>query len=125
MAIRRINPFPLSPETRILIDLDTLCERGLADRDWIRTIHWGEAAAGGLRHDIHRALPRPAAGFSRAKERWSAMQALDRFAAENADWLDDYALFMSLKDENAVSPGRTAVCAAHARRSGARSARSA
>ena len=83
------------------IDLDTLCDEGLLDRDWIRSIHWGE----GCRQVDYGTIfvqrfPVLRAAFSRAKERWERMQALDRFAAENADWLNDYALFMSLKDEN-------------------------
>ena len=83
------------------IDLDTLCDEDLLDRDWIRTIHWGEGCRqvdyGTIFTQRFTVLR---AAFSRAKERWERMQALDRFAAENADWLNDYALFMSLKDEN-------------------------
>ena len=83
------------------IDLDALCNEGLLDRDWISSIQWsyGERQVDYGTIFVQR-FPVLRAVFSRAKENWDRMQALDRFAAENADWLNDYALFMALKDEN-------------------------
>lgn len=83
------------------VDLDTLCNEGLLDRDWISSIAWsyGERQVDYGTIFVQR-FPVLRAVFSRAKDNWDRMQALDRFAAENADWLDDYALFMALKDEN-------------------------
>ena len=83
------------------IDLDALCNEGLLDRDWIDSIQWsyGERQVDYGTIFVQR-FPVLRAVFSRAKENWDRMQALDRFAAENADWLNDYALFMALKDEN-------------------------
>ena len=83
------------------IDLDALCNEGLLDRDWIASIQWsyGERQVDYGTIFVQR-FPVLRAVFSRAKENWDRMQALDRFAAENADWLNDYALFMALKDEN-------------------------
>ena len=83
------------------IDLDALCDEGLLDRDWIASIQWsdGERQVDYGTIFVQR-FPVLRAAFSRAKENWDRMQALDRFAAENADWLNDYALFMALKDEN-------------------------
>lgn len=83
------------------IDLDMLADEGLLDRDWIASIRWsyGERQVdyGTI---FEQRFPVLRAAFSRAKDRWDHMQALDQFAAENADWLNDYALFMALKDEN-------------------------
>ncbi|NQT86500.1 4-alpha-glucanotransferase, partial [bacterium] len=47
----------------------------------------------------HRAdvLPRAAARF-RERADGERREAFDRFCSENADWLDDYALFRALKD---------------------------
>jgi 4-alpha-glucanotransferase len=83
------------------IDLDALCDEGLLDRGWISSIRWsdGERQVDYGTIFVQR-FPVLRAAFSRAKENWDRMQALDRFAAENADWLNDYALFMALKDEN-------------------------
>jgi len=83
------------------IDLDMLADEGLLDRDWIASIQWGygerQVDYGTI---FEQRFPVLRAAFSRAKENWDHMQALDQFAAENADWLNDYALFMALKDEN-------------------------
>ena len=83
------------------VDLDALCEEGLLERDQISSIRWGEGERqvdyGTIFVERFAVLR---AAFSRAKERWERMQSLDRFAAENAGWLNDYALFMALKDEN-------------------------
>lgn len=83
------------------IDLDTLCDEGLLDRDWIASIHWSDTERQVDYGNIFvQRFPVLRAAFSRAKENWERMQALDRFAWDNADWLNDYALFMALKDEN-------------------------
>ena len=83
------------------VDLDRLVDEGLLDRDWIASLDWGynprQVDYGVI---FERRFPVLRAAFERAKENWERMQALDRFATENADWLNDYALFMSLKDEN-------------------------
>ncbi len=83
------------------VDLDRLADEGLLDRDWISSLDWGGNARQvdyGVIFE-HR-FPVLRAAFSRAKENYDRMQSLDRFIAENADWLNDYALFMALKDEN-------------------------
>ena len=83
------------------VDLDTLCDEGLLDRGWVSSIRWSDGERQVDYGTIFaQRFPVLRAAFSRAKEGWDRMRALDRFAAENADWLDDYALFMALKDEN-------------------------
>jgi 4-alpha-glucanotransferase len=83
------------------VDLDKLADEGLLDQNWIMSIQWndGERQVDYGTIFVQR-FPVLRAAFSRALERNDYMQALDRFAAENAEWLDDYALFMALKDEN-------------------------
>ncbi len=87
------------------IDLDTLCDEGLLERDWIRALDWGGS---GRQVDFgtifERRFPVLRAAFARAKEDGGRMRSLDGFAAENADWLNDYALFMALKDEHGGAP---------------------
>ena len=87
------------------IDLDALIDGGLLDRDWVSSLNWGsvdrQADFGAIYAQRFNVLR---AAFSRAMERDDQMRALDQFAAENADWLNDYALFMALKDENGGDP---------------------
>lgn len=83
------------------IDLDTLADEGLLDRGDLASIDWGGEASSidyGMLYMLR--FPVLRAAFQRAEGHDGHMQALDRFAAENAAWLDDYALFMALKDEN-------------------------
>ena len=78
------------------IDLDTLVADGLLTKDEVESIEWGDDPARvdyallfekreGL---LHRAYQR---GWQRDEEK------VAEFVAENAAWLDDYALFMSVK----------------------------
>ena len=72
------------------IDLDALCNEGLLDRDWISSIAWNDVERQVDYGTIFvQRFPVLRAVFSRAKDNWDRMQALDRFAAENADWLND------------------------------------
>ena len=83
------------------IDLDRLANEGLLDRDWIQSLNWGyDSRQVDYGIIFERRFPVLRAAFERAKGNWDRMQRLDRFAEENAGWLNDYALFMSLKDEN-------------------------
>ena len=83
------------------VDLDRLADEGLLDRDWIRSIQWSDDARqvdyGTM---FVQRFPVLRAAFSRAMQNAACMQTLADFSAENADWLNDYALFMALKDEN-------------------------
>lgn len=83
------------------IDLDTLVGEGLLDRSALEAIDWGSPARqvdyGRIYFNRFSVLK---SAFARAAQNAEQMRALDAFARQNADWLDDYALFMSLKDEN-------------------------
>ena len=83
------------------IDLDLLADEGLLDRAWIASLDWGgESRRVDYGVVFERRFPVLRAAFAHAKDSAERMQALDRFVSENADWLNDYALFMALKDEN-------------------------
>lgn len=87
------------------IDLDTLAEEGLLDRDALCAIDWGCSARQvdyGLLYEKRFAVLRDA--FLRAKADETRLRGMYAFAAENADWLEDFTLFMALKDENGGAP---------------------
>ncbi len=83
------------------IDLDTLADEGLLDRSALEAIDWGSPARqvdyGKIYYNRFSVLK---GAFLRAAQNAEQMRSLDAFARQNADWLDDYVLFMSLKDEN-------------------------
>ncbi len=80
-----------------LIDLDDLAEDGLLEQGDYEGFFWGDDPArvdyGALWHNRFGVLRRAVA---RLVEHDSA--SLDAFAEQNQAWLDDYALFMTLKD---------------------------
>jgi 4-alpha-glucanotransferase len=85
----------------LLISLEALADEGLVPRVP------APATPAGAPYDARRvrdtklpALKRAAADFPSA----GARDEFERFCAERADWLDDYALFMALKDAH---PGKT------------------
>ncbi|MCD8342962.1 MAG: 4-alpha-glucanotransferase [Oscillospiraceae bacterium] len=85
------------------IDLDALAADGLLERDEYAALDWGADAA---RVDYGRLwelrLPILRLACSRLLRRGEPDYAA--FCAENAAWLDDYALFMALKYENDGAP---------------------
>ena len=79
-----------------LIDLDQLIEDGLLDRDEVTAIEWGsdpEHVDYGVL--FRERLPLLRKAYRRGWERDQVEVAA--FAREHASWLDDYALFMALK----------------------------
>lgn len=83
-----------------LIDLDTLITEGLLRPDETACDRVDDAR----RVDYER-VGRQQSGvlrlaFARAERGETLLQEIRDFAQKNAAWLDDYALFMALKDEN-------------------------
>ncbi|MBQ9066626.1 MAG: 4-alpha-glucanotransferase [Clostridia bacterium] len=79
-----------------LIDLELLIEDGLLDRDYVESFNWGEdpdtVDYGKVEENRLTVLRRAyEAGFVRDQ------YEVDKFANDNA-WLDDYALFLALRD---------------------------
>ncbi len=86
-----------------LVDLDELCAAGLLTREEIASSFWGCDPA---RVDYQALYQNRLPLLRRAMERgWEReREAVEAFAAENAAWLDDYALFMALKQHFAMRP---------------------
>ncbi len=78
------------------IDLDMLCEEGLLDIDEVRCVDWCDSedrvSYEKLWNNRYRILRQ---GHLRSKHREN--ESYIRFQEENADWLDDYSLFMACK----------------------------
>ena len=78
------------------IDLDDLAGRGLLEREEYAGLDWGDDPSRvdyGKLYENRYPVLRLACGRLEAREG----AALDRFCREEADWLEDYALFMALK----------------------------
>ncbi|MBR0309038.1 MAG: 4-alpha-glucanotransferase [Mogibacterium sp.] len=79
------------------IDLDILCERGLLGREDIEAVNWGEDPEkvdyGLLSTERIRVLRKAA-----RKLRNNSITEYREFCENNSFWLDEYSLFMSLKD---------------------------
>ncbi len=83
------------------IDLDALVGKGLLTHAEINAVDFGNNAScvpyETLFHHRFPLLEKAAARFETADD------AFANFCASNADWLDDYALFMALKAENGMA----------------------
>ena len=86
-----------------LIDLDTLCDEHLLAPAEYQTIDWGQDAEhvdfGLLYQHRFEVLDR---ACSRLLE--TENEDFDTFCIENADWLEDYALFFALKRAHGGAP---------------------
>ena len=78
-----------------LIDLDTLEAQGLLAREEITQVQWSSTES---RVDFGRMYDHRSALLRKAFARFTDNNALDSFVEENAHWLEDYALFMALKE---------------------------
>ena len=85
------------------IDLDMLCEEGLLTKAEIEAYNWGDDEEkvdyGALYSGRYPILKLAAARFWQNPDK-----EFDDFCAENAFWLDDYALFMALKKNLGGAP---------------------
>ncbi len=92
------QPFSTFAGNPYLIDLDTLVEDGLLEAAELEAVDWGGDAR---RVDYGRIYEHR---FSLLKKAFSRAQARDfseaeAFFHENAAWLNDYALFMAVKEQ--------------------------
>lgn len=84
-----------------LIDLDTLIDQGLLEKEEVESVNWGsrdDKVDFGLLYQGRLPLLR------KAYSRFTDTQALDAFCRDNATWLSDFALFMALKDQFGGAP---------------------
>lgn len=78
-----------------LIDLDILIEKGLLTQDEVQGIDWGNDSG---RVDFGRQFISRTAVLKKAFRRFKKDAAYEAFIEANRIWLDDYALFMSIKE---------------------------
>lgn len=79
------------------IDPDTLIREGLLSKADVETAVWGEDASRVDYETLYR-LRRGVLKKAFAKSHHQACTAYQNFCAQNKSWLDDYSLFMALKD---------------------------
>ncbi len=79
-----------------LIDLDILIREGLLEREEVESVAWSRAED---RVDFGCMYENRCKILRLAYERFQPNEAYRQFVAENADWLEDYALFMALKEK--------------------------
>ena len=84
-----------------LIDLDMLIEEQLLRQEEVDAISWSRDES---RVDYGCLFENRCRLLHLAYERFSENGEYRRFVSDNADWLEDYALFMSLKEKNHDSP---------------------
>ncbi len=80
-----------------LIDLDLLVEQGLLKQEELQQIDWGDNPR---RVDFGIQFRNRLAVLDLACSRFAPEEAYQAFVRENGEWLEDYALFMALKEEN-------------------------
>ena len=79
-----------------LIDLDRLVEEGLLQRAELDGVHWG---ADSSRVDFGALYENRDALLHKAFSRFTPGGDYGKFVRDNAEWLEDYALFMALKEK--------------------------
>ena len=84
-----------------LIDLDMLISEGLLKQEEVDAVNWG---ADENRVDFGCLYENRLPLLRRAYERFQPDEKYRAFVAENAEWLEDYALFMALKAKFHGSP---------------------
>lgn len=84
-----------------LIDLDTLIEEGLLLWDEVEAVDWGSDP---VRVDYGCLYENRSRLLRLAYRRFSPGEDFDRFVKDNADWLEDYGLFMALKEKFRGTP---------------------
>ncbi len=83
------------------IDLDLLCDEGLLQTTECETVFWGDDPA---LVDYGALFTGRARVLRKAFHRFTPNAAYEAFLAANAHWLDDYALFMALKNRFGLRP---------------------
>ena len=79
-----------------LIDLDILIDEGLLDRKEVEAVRWNKEEC---RVDYGCLYENRLKLLKKAYARFAPNNDFRAFVAENADWLEDYTIFMSLKEK--------------------------
>ena len=81
----------------LYIDLDQLAEEGLLKKGAGKRMNWGPDPTH-VDYDIVRKARNKL--LRRAFQNFTDWKELQQFRKENEDWIEDYALFMALKEKN-------------------------
>ena len=84
-----------------LIDLPTLAEEGLLEKEVLESIRWSTCDD---RVDFGLVYENREKVLKMAYSRFSETEEFQKFCRENSSWLSDYALFQALKAENRGAP---------------------
>ena len=79
-----------------LIDLDKLIEEGLLEREEVARVEWSREET---RVDFGLLYDHRVATLRKAFARFTPDKDFEEYVKDNADWLEDYALFMALKEK--------------------------
>ena len=85
----------------IYIDLGQLADQGLVKKSRLKKAEWGDDPT---RIDYDLVRKEKDAVLRKAFENFKKDKAAARFRSKNADWIEDYALFMALKAQNPDLP---------------------
>jgi 4-alpha-glucanotransferase len=96
------SAFAISP---YYIDLDALCNQALLEKTEIDALEWGQGPVDyGLLFKNRQPLLRKAFLRFRRSDDLTSLREFNKFCMKNAFWLDDYCLFMALKQKNNGKP---------------------
>ena len=95
MGILPISPFPPLPGNPYFIDLETLIEEELLTREECDACDFGDNAEF---IDYEKIYLSRFKILRKAFERFVPDEGFETFAEENKDWLEDYALYMAIKN---------------------------
>ncbi|MDD6856672.1 MAG: 4-alpha-glucanotransferase, partial [Oscillospiraceae bacterium] len=84
-----------------LIDLDTLVRQHLLKKEELLAVDWGDDDT---RVDFGKLYNGRTPILKLAYSRFRNDRALNAFIKKNASWLNDYALFMALKETHGFAP---------------------
>ncbi|MBR2869633.1 MAG: 4-alpha-glucanotransferase [Clostridia bacterium] len=84
-----------------MIDLDLLCEKELLRPEEYVDIDWGEKSR---QVDYGKIFRNRTAVLRNVAQRFKKTEAFELFCSENAFWLEDYSVFMSLKERFSGRP---------------------
>ena len=81
----------------LYIDLEYLCRQGLLKKGRCKRVNWGEDRSHVDYDAVHAGRDKL---LRRAFSHFEDAKALQRFRKKNRAWVEDYALFMALKERN-------------------------
>ncbi len=85
----------------LYIDLEYLCRQGLLKKGRCKRVNWGEDRSHVDYDAVHAGRDKL---LRRAFSHFEDAKALQRFRKKNRAWVEDYALFMALKERNGGRP---------------------